>query len=92
MMTVEDQRWGRAIRRRLEAWKWTQQRMADHLEESPQRINDWVKFRRVPNDTAKAKLVQRLMIDPFEVAPDYLRVALERNAPVPPAPSSEVAA
>lgn len=90
-MTHESQRWGKAIRRRLDAWGWTQARMAAHLDESPQRVNDWLRFHRVPSDAAKAKLVERLMLDPVEVAPDYLRVALERSVPVPPAPSREAA-
>jgi ribosome-binding protein aMBF1 (putative translation factor) len=78
--------WSRALRRRLEAWGWTQSRLAQFVEEDVQRVNDWVNGRATPSDAAKAKLVARLTIGPDEVAPEWLKQAMQSEHPVPPAP------
>lgn len=90
-----EMRWARALKRRLEAWGMTQVDMARIVDEEPQRINDWVKGRRIPSDAAKAKLIERLAIDPAEVVPDWLRPVIEPQIPARPpsvpAESSEAA-
>lgn len=86
-MSESQYRWSRAIKRRLDAWDWTQAQMAEHLGVAPQRLNDWCRGIAEPSDDAKAILVKRLGIDPQEVAPDWLRGAI--SPVIPPAPAGD---
>lgn len=81
---VRDRRWAKALQRRLDAWDMTQTEMSRLVDETPQRINDWVKGRRTPADAVKPKLMERLHIDPNEVVPDWLRPAVLPDLPPRP--------
>lgn len=84
--------WQRALRRRLTGWGITQAQMADLAGVSPQRINDWVKGHREPSDAIKATLIDRLHIDPAEVAPEWLRPAATQPLPASPLATDRIPA
>lgn len=81
--------WGRAIRRRMDAWGWNQPTMATYLDVPLSTLNGWLKGYRSPSDHAKAELVSKLHIHGSEVAPEWLRDAVVPE--VPPTPSRRAA-
>lgn len=78
--------WSRAIRSRMRAWGWSQRQVAELLDVPVTTVNTWVKGHSRPSDDAKALLVERLMLNPRAVAPDWLKPALDDAEHAPPPP------